>query len=122
MIVAVDFDGTIVKEDAKKFFETGGTYIGKVLSGAIKFLEYLQEQGHSIVIYTARMNPDQPQGCIYDVDWFTERLFKMNIPFDEVWCEEGKPFADVFIDDRALSFNGDWLETWGEFMELEKKC
>ena len=39
-----------------------------------------------------------------------EWLKKHNIVFDKVWTF-GKPMADIFIDDRAISFQGNWQET-----------
>jgi len=122
MIVAVDFDGTIVKESVDEFFDSGGFYVGEVIDGAIPFLKYLREEGHLIVIFTARMNPENKKALHVSKSWLEKQLIDRGIPFDEVYTSPGKPYADVFIDDRALSFKGDWLETWGEFMEIEKNA
>ena len=121
MIVAVDFDGTIVKEDIKKFFDSDGFHVGEVIDGVIPFLKYLREEGHTIVIFTARMNPENKRALHVSKSWLEKQLIDRGIPFDEVYTSPGKPYAHVFIDDRALRFQGDWLVTWGEFIELEKK-
>ena len=63
MVIAVDFDNTIVEEDLPKFIKSKGKYIGKIKDGAIEFLSFLKEEGHKIVIHSARMNPVDPLGC-----------------------------------------------------------
>jgi hypothetical protein len=38
-----------------------------------------------------------------------EYMAKHEIPYDKIWTF-GKPMADIFIDDRAVAFRGDWQD------------
>jgi hypothetical protein len=34
-------------------------------------------------------------------------LAEHEIPYDKIWTF-GKPMADIYLDDRAIGFRGDW--------------
>lgn len=71
----------------------------------INVLRYLKKFGHTIIIYTARRMKTH-QGnvgkVIADIGKTTfDTLEKFNIPYDEIYF--GKPLADFYIDDLAVS-------------------
>jgi capsule biosynthesis phosphatase len=71
----------------------------------INFLKYLKSFGNIIIIYTARRMKTH-NGNIgkinADIGKITfETLEKFDIPYDEIYF--GKPYADFYIDDLALS-------------------
>lgn len=71
----------------------------------IDFLRYLQKMGNTIIIYTARRMKTHA-GCVgkvtADIGKITmETLDKFDIPYDEIYF--GKPHADYYIDDSAVS-------------------
>ena len=88
MRVAVDFDGVI-------YDKTSGT----IIPGADKALQDIKKAGNEILIFTSR--PDYARGDIKAI------LEAHNVPYDQI--QGGKPFYDLFIDDRALHFT-DWLD------------
>jgi len=71
----------------------------------INFLRYLKRLGHIIIIYTARRmkthngNVGKISADIGRITFDT--LEKLNIPYDEIYF--GKPYADFYIDDLAIS-------------------
>jgi len=71
----------------------------------IDFLKYLKTFNHTIIIYTARRMKTHKGNvgkCLSDIGKITfDTLEKFAIPFDEIYF--GKPHADVYIDDLALS-------------------
>lgn len=80
---------------------------------AIKILRQLHNDGHYIIIYTARhMNTcDGNVGKVLARQGLTtlEWLNRYNVPYDEIYF--GKPHADVFIDDKAYHHDGSWERT-----------
>lgn len=104
MIIAVDFDGTIVKHRYPE--------IGEEMPFAIETLKMLQEDRHRLILWTVR------EGDLLDeaVEWCRKRgleFYAVNKDFPEEDAS-GKGFsrklkADLFIDDR--SFGG--LPEWG---------
>jgi hypothetical protein len=94
-IVAVDLDGTILDSKDKQ--------LGKPIPGVRKKLQRLKALGWAIVIWTVRQEA---------ID-IVAHLTKHEIPFDyfnwHPWQPKGtsvKIKADVYIDDRAVSFKG----------------
>lgn len=107
MRIVIDLDGTICQlKGAGDTYETLAP-----VPGAVEALKQLKQEGHQIVIYTAR-NMRTQQGNVDDViaqvgqitlDW----LKRHDVPYDEVVF--GKPYGDVYIDDLAIRFH-DWQE------------
>lgn len=93
-IIAVDLDATIAEYHGWR----GEEVIGDPLPGARESLEALSDQGYIIIVYTARK--DRARVARY--------LESHRIPFDYI---ESKMYADVYVDDRALRFEGDWDST-----------
>lgn len=96
-----DLDNTLVS-----YPEIPGDYTTvKPIQSNIDFLKYLKSFGHTIIIYTARrMNTHNGNigKVMTDIGKITlETLEKFNIPYDEIYF--GKPYADYYIDDLAIS-------------------
>jgi hypothetical protein len=106
MKIAVDIDDTIVKQEED--FDI--TEFGIPLPNAIEALNKLRLNGWTIILHSCRTTPDVNPG--YDLE-----ILKMNVmmwadengvPYDDVWVGEGKPLADVYLDNKAMEFHGDW--------------
>jgi capsule biosynthesis phosphatase len=71
----------------------------------IDYLKYLKTFGHTIIIYTARRMKtyEGNQGKVLaNIGKITfDTLEKFDIPYDEIYF--GKPYADYYIDDSAIS-------------------
>jgi len=85
----------------------------------IKFLRYLKNFDHTIIIYTARRMKTHNGNvgkCLCDIGQITfDTLKKFNIPFDEIYF--GKPYADVYIDDLALNCYDNLEKELGYYMD-----
>lgn len=103
MIISIDFDGTIVKDDYPR--------IGSLVADAAETIAKFKRDGHEIVINTCRAGD-----LALDAINF---LLAHNVPFDRV--NENNPhnvkkygsntrkiFADVYIDDRNVCGMPDW--------------
>ena len=96
-----DLDNTLVTLPAIK-----GDYTSvKPIYHNIKFLKTLKENGHFIIIYTARkmrtFNSDVNKVKKNILKFTEEQLKEFQIPFDELIV--GKPYANFYIDDLAIN-------------------
>ena len=115
--IAIDLDGTLID------WERGRPYrvnrFGPLLPGAREFVTDMHHAGHRIIIHTCRTSPRVNPG--YTVTQLAEivarELDSHSLPYDEIWCDNSKPIADVYIDDRAIRFTN-W-EDVREIMEVE---
>lgn len=94
LLFAIDFDGTIVENKFPK--------IGAAKQETVEFIKDAKAKGHKIMIYTCRTNKE--------LDAATEFLKANNIPYDYVNSNPDfgtgvKPYADAYIDDRAVNVN-----------------
>ena len=111
MIIAVDFDGTIVKHEYPS--------IGKEIPFAIKTLKLLQENGHQLILWTYRSGKeldDAIQFC--KKKGLTFNAVNNNFEdeeFDNSYSR--KIYADIYIDDRNLL----GIPDWGKIYELIAK-
>ena len=115
MRICVDLDGVI--SNLRKGNEGYEDLEPKV--DAVEKLRTLKNNGHYIIIYTAR-NMKTCNGNIGQVisnigsitlDW----LKKHKVPYDEVIF--GKPWADIYIDDNGFRFS-DWNSINGDGSNL----
>lgn len=104
MVIAVDFDGTIVEHKYP--------YIGKEIPFAITTLKRLQDDGHRLILWSCRegrLLQDAVEFCRErGVDFFA---INSNYPDEDVDSEairSRKLKADMFIDDRNVGGLPDW--------------
>lgn len=100
--ICIDIDGTISRYiewvDSKTF--------GEVLPHCAETIHHLKADGWYVIIYTTRADKKEIQTF----------LEANNVPFDSINenpnqpdnAKGGKPYADVYVDDRAIQFDGDW--------------
>lgn len=98
-VICVDFDDTIAEN---KYPE-----IGKPKKNVKESLKYLQETGYHIKIFSCRTNGEKNEDAQKQENDIKEYLDVNNIPYDSIAIED-KPFADFYIDDKAITFDGDW--------------
>lgn len=107
MIIALDFDGTIVQH---KYPE-----IGSEIPFATATIRKLIEEKHRIILWTVRRGK-----LLQDaVDWCNERgiefyAINKSYPEEEIGEGYGKVNADLFIDDRNLG----GLPNWGDIYRM----
>ena len=108
LILAVDFDGTIVEDAYPK--------IGKPMLFAFETLKKLQEEGHRLILWTYRCGTPLDEAIT-----FCENngifFYAINSSFPEEEYNNSasrKIHADLFIDDRNI---GGFLG-WGEIYQM----
>ncbi|MFA6971376.1 MAG: phage minor head protein [Gallionella sp.] len=84
-IVVCDYHGTIVKDNVV------------VEAMKAKLIDF-KVRGFKIIIYSAGFNNNPST-----VNGIETMLRENGIPFDEVWQRNGKPDADVYIDDKSFN-------------------
>ena len=124
MIIAVDFDGTIVEHRYPE--------IGKEIPFAIDTLKMLIKDHHRVILWSVR------EGKLLEdaVNWCKERgveFYAVNRDYPEESTENNQHFsrklkADVWIDDRNLGGLPDWgtiyrmisrHKTWNDIIDDE---
>ncbi len=86
---AIDYDNTLRGSD------------GEPLPDAVRAMQALYREGETVIIFTAR-----PEIMHAEID---EWLRTHKMPFKRV--TNVKPQADIYIDDRAVRYTGNWNET-----------
>lgn len=124
MIIAVDFDGTIVEHKYPK--------IGEEIPFAVDTLKMLQKDHHRIILWSVREGELLKDA----VDWCRERgleFYAVNRDYPEETTDNNPHFsrklkADIFIDDRNLGGLPDWgsiyrmirhHKTWNDVIDEE---
>ena len=104
MIIAVDFDGTIVTHDYPR--------IGKPIPFAIETLKKLQADGHQLILWSVREGELLQEAVDYCQQKGLE-FYAVNANFPEerqlsTADTPRKIIADIYIDDRNLGGLPDW--------------
>ncbi len=91
--ICIDFDGVIAQYKGWK----GPDYYGEPMKGSKEFLQNLKKRGIKIVIFTIRP-ADKIRKGFRDYNFpLPQKITNVKIP------------AAVYIDDRAVKFNGSFL-------------
>jgi hypothetical protein len=93
MIIAVDFDGTVVAHEYPR--------LGRDV-GAVPVLRRIVAKGHKLILWTMRSGDPLKQAA----SWFDRHdipLFGINQnPEQHTWSASPKAYAHLYIDDAAL--------------------
>jgi hypothetical protein len=119
MIIAVDFDGTIVEHEYPR--------IGKEIPFAFETLKLFQKDGHQIILWTFRSGKELEESVNYCRTRGLE-FYAVNKSYPEEKFDlsiSRKIHADIFIDDRNLGGLLDWGTAYqlitGKMLELRRK-
>lgn len=105
--IAVDLDDTLVQKTMDP--ETGEpTEQDEPIEGSVESMTQLANDGHRLTVFTSRFAPaplSERQRIKEDIE---ATLQQLGFPPMEVWNGTTKPKADIFIDDKAITFDQDW--------------
>jgi len=110
LIVAVDFDGTIVEDAYPK--------VGKAKIFAIETLKELQKDGHRLILWTYR-HGERLQDAVDFCEENGVKFYAVNKNYPEEKFQgkvSRKINADLFIDDRNIG----GMLGWGEIYKIIK--
>lgn len=113
MILAVDFDGTVV--------ENAYPLIGALKPNAKKIINQLFNEGHEIIINTCRAGIFEGNAYKFLTDNNIRYTFvNSNLPrlIQEFGQDCRKISADIYIDDKSLGWS---LNDWEDIYELIKQ-
>jgi hydroxymethylpyrimidine pyrophosphatase-like HAD family hydrolase len=108
MIIAVDFDGTIVEHNYPS--------IGRIRPFAFETLKALQSKNHQLILWSHRSAEELEAAVTFCREQGLEfYAVNKNYP-EEEWSENDsrKILADIYIDDRNLG----GILSWGEIYQL----
>jgi hydroxymethylpyrimidine pyrophosphatase-like HAD family hydrolase len=106
MIIAIDFDGTIVEHRYPE--------IGRIRPFAFETLKALQKNNHRLILWTHRAGKELEEAVEYcrrnGVEFYA---INRNYP-EEKWDEttSRKVLADIYIDDRNLGGLPSWNDIY----------
>lgn len=107
MIIAVDFDGTIVKDEYPA--------IGEERPGAVETLRRLRTEGYSLILWTCRTG----QHLAEAVKWCADRGVRFSAINASLRSEVIKYGSDtrkigasIYIDDRGVAKLPEWDELY----------
>jgi hypothetical protein len=76
--------------------------------GAVEAVAQLAADGHRLTVFTARFAPMPDSEKQRLKEQIEQEISMMGFPPMEVWTGTHKPDADIFIDNKAITFDNDW--------------
>lgn len=109
LIIAVDFDGTIVEHKYPA--------IGEEMLFAFSTLKALEKQGHTLILWTYRAGKELDEAVAYckqnGIEFYAVNKNFPEEKFDNETMSR-KIIADVYIDDRNVGGFLGWSKIWEE--------
>lgn len=100
-LISIDFDNTLARYDNGW---TGVEPTEPPMPGALDFINWLVQNGYKIAVFSLRATREGGASGIYR--W----LEKNNFPVKAIKITAIKQPADLFIDDKAYRFTGNFNE------------
>lgn len=110
--ICIDIDGTICRYEEWQ----GPDHFGTVLPGAKEAIYRLHEDGWYIIIFSTRSNLESIHKFLIRNDIYFDAI--NHNPHQPDNALGGKPIADVYLDDRAVTFRGDWDVAYEEVISF----
>lgn len=105
-IAVIDFDGTLCKFAFPD--------VGPIEPNVREALETLKTAGYTIQIHSCRTATywDREDERRAHIKLIQDFMKKHSLPYDKLIMDitKDKPIADVYIDDRAIRYDNNWLE------------
>ena len=111
--IAIDFDGVI---NSYTSGWQGPTKTDEPVLSAAEGISGLWNRGHTIIIFSTRAN--SPEG-VETIREYLRKHTENDLLADSIEITDRKPIADVYIDDRAIPFTGNWAETLKQLEEFK---
>ena len=96
-ILSVDLDGCLAEYNGWK----GYTVIGKPRPHVAKMVRQEHAAGTRIIIHTARVTNKSNTILPEALEALRVWLKKYRVPYHEIWLGTGKPYASLYLDDKA---------------------
>ncbi|NDV96266.1 hypothetical protein D0T84_15295 [Dysgonomonas sp. 521] len=113
MVIAVDFDGTVVEHAYPK--------IGRPIPFAIETLLQLQKEGHTLLMWTVRDGELLQEAVDYcRSKGLTFYAANKNYPEEDLTTASRKLNADLYIDDRNVGGLPDWGVIYHAIRAMER--
>jgi hypothetical protein len=103
--VALDFDGVI---NSYKSGWKGETETDDPVKGAAEGISGLWNRGNKIIIFSTRAQTPEGAETIRE---YLRKHTENDLLANSIEITDRKPVADVYVDDRAITFTGNWEET-----------
>jgi len=103
--IAIDFDGVI---NSYISGWQGETQTDAPVLSAMESISDLFNRGYKLIIFSTRA---QSQEGIKTIREYIRKHAENNLLADSIEITDKKPIADMYVDDRAIPFTGDWKET-----------
>lgn len=111
--ICIDIDGTICQYTEWVV----ASHFGKVLPGAKEAIEKLHNEGWYIIIFSTRADKNVISNFLRENEIYFDSI-NLN-PFQPKNAIGGKPLADVYLDDRAITFNGNWAQAFDQIVSFK---
>jgi hypothetical protein len=103
--IAMDFDGVI---NSYKSGWKGPTETDEPVLSAAESISSLFNRGYRLIIFSTRAQT--PEG-VETIREYLRKHTENDLLVNSIEITDRKPIADVYIDDRAIPFTGNWEET-----------
>lgn len=110
--ICIDIDGTICRYESW----SGHDHFGEVIPGAKDAIQRLHDDGWYIIIFSTRSRRESIKRFLEnEAIWFDSINENPHQPDNAVG---GKPIADVYLDDRAVTFRGNWAQAYEDVVNF----